>query len=252
MSVYAETSFEMKKNSADLAELQDILGISFRNISYLKEALIHSSLLNENVPPGQPSNERLEFLGDAVLGLVVTEKLYRDYPAFDEGEMTRRRASLVRRETLARLAENLRLGTYLYMGKGEEAGGGRHKPANLASGLEAVIGAVFLDQGLAQTGEFVLRLFATEFAVKTSRTREIDYKSELQETVQSHQLPSPTYSVVESRGPEHSKTFMVEVKVGQKTLGNGTGRTKKAAEADAARMALEQLPNGFASRPRKH
>ena len=134
---------------ADLAALQQTLGISFNDLSLLEQALVHSSYINENPGFAPTSNERLEFLGDAVLGLIVAEKLYQDFPQFTEGEMTKLRSALVRRDTLARMARAIRLGDYLYLGKGEEASGGRHKPANLAGALEAVIAAIFLDQGLS-------------------------------------------------------------------------------------------------------
>ncbi len=144
---------------ADLAALQQTLGISFNDSSLLEQALVHSSYVNENPGIAPASNERLEFLGDAVLGLTVAEKLYQDFPHSAEGEMTRLRAALVRGNTLARVARTIKLGDYLYLGKGEEASGGRRKPANLAGALEAMIAAVFLDQGLTITRDFILRLF---------------------------------------------------------------------------------------------
>ena len=143
---------------ADLAVLQQVLGISFKDLSLLEQALVHSSYTNENLAFAPNSNERLEFLGDAVLDLVVAEKLYRDSPQFKEGKMTKLRAALVRQDTLADMARVISLGDYLYLGRGEEASGGRDKPANLAAALEAVIAAIFLDQGLNHTTDFILRL----------------------------------------------------------------------------------------------
>lgn len=230
---------------ADLDTLQQTLGVFFNEITRLEQALVHSSYVNENPQLAQDSNERLEFLGDAVLGLIVAEKLYRDFPHFDEGEMTKRRAALVRRETLARVAEAVRLGDYLYLGRGEEGGGGRHKPANLAAALEALIAAVFLDQGLAETRDFILRLFATELKRVVSQLKETDYKSELQQLTQSRRQETPAYQVVEASGPEHGKTFVVEVRVGGEVMGRGSAKSKKAAEAEAARSALERLTTGF-------
>ncbi|MFC2020955.1 ribonuclease III [Chloroflexota bacterium] len=230
---------------ADLATLQQTLGVSFKDISLLEQALVHSSYLNENPDLSLTSNERLEFLGDAVLGLIVAEKLYRDYPGFSEGEMTRLRAALVRRETLARIAGAIRLGDYLYMGKGEEAGGGRHKPANLAAALEAVIAAVFLDSGSAIAGDFILRLFDAELEKAVRQGTEVDYKSELQELTQSREQKTPAYRVIEATGPAHGKTFTVEVRLGEAVLGRGTGKSKKAAESEAARAALERLSTNF-------
>ena len=168
---------------ADLATLQQILGVSFNDPSLLEQALVHSSYINENPGFALTSNERLEFLGDAVLGFVVTEKLYQDFPHMTEGEMTRLRATLVRRDTLSRIARAIRLGDYLYLGKGEEASGGRRKPANLASALEAVIAAIYLDHGSATTKDLILRLFDIELQKVVSHGAEADYKSQLQELI---------------------------------------------------------------------
>ncbi len=164
---------------ADLATLQETLGISCTNLSLLEQAIIHSSYINENPGFALTSNERLEFLGDAILGLVVAEKLYQDFPKFTEGEMTKLRAALVRQSTLARIARGIKLGDCLYLGKGEEASGGRDKPANLAGALEAVIAAIFLDQGSATTKNLILRLFNKELQRIVSQGLEIDYKSQL-------------------------------------------------------------------------
>jgi len=209
---------------------------------------VHSSYVNENPGLAPVSNERMEYLGDAVLGLVIAEKLYLDYPNLDEGEMTRLRASIVRRETLAWIAETIKLGDYLYMGKGEEAGGGRHKPANLASALEAVTAAMFLDQGLENSRDSILILFRPELDKAISRGKsapEGDYKSELQHFAQSRHHETPFYELIKATGPEHGKTFTVEVKLGNEVLARGSGKTKKAAEAEAARTALEKLTKLF-------
>ncbi|MDP2730053.1 MAG: ribonuclease III [Dehalococcoidales bacterium] len=229
----------------NLAALEQSLGISFNDISLLEQALVHSSYINENPGLISTSNERLEFLGDAVLGLIIAEKLYQDNPGFSEGEMTRFRAALVRRDTLARVAKTIKLGDYLYLGKGEEASGGRHKPANLAAALEAVIAALYLDQGLSRTTGVVLRLFGAETEKLLKRGREMDYKSELQELTQSREQKSPTYQVIETRGPDHDKSFVVEVRLAGTVLGRGSGKSKKEAETEAARSALEQFKNGF-------
>ena len=226
---------------ADLVELQKTLGVSFRDTARLEEALVHGSYLNENAGPALTSNQRLEFLGDAVLGLVIAEKLFQDFPGFPEGEMTKRRADLVRRETLGRLASGIHLGDYLLMGRGEESGGGRSKTANLACALEAVIGAVFLDGGLELAGDFILRLFRVEIDTAVNRGSNTDYKTELQQLVQSSRSPAPVYTLLETKGAEHNKTFVVEVTAGGSVRGTGSGKSKKAAEAEAARSALEQL-----------
>jgi ribonuclease-3 len=211
----------------------------------LEQALVHSSYINENPGFALTSNERLEFLGDAVLGLVVAEKLYWNFPRFSEGEMTRLRAALVRRETLARVARAIRLGDYLYLGKGEEASGGRYKPSNLAGALEAVIAATFFDRGLTVTRESILRLFSEEMERVVSRGAEVDYKSRLQELAQARQQSAPFYQLVEAVGPAHDRRFTVEVKIGDTVMGRGEGKSKKTAEAEAARSALQRLSTNF-------
>ena len=207
--------------------------------------MVHSSHINENPGFALTSNERLEFLGDAVLGLVVAEKLYWNFPRFSEGEMTRLRAALVRRETLARVARAIRLGDYLYLGKGEEASGGRYKPSNLAGALEAVIAATFFDRGLTVTRESILRLFSEEMERVVSRGVEVDYKSRLQELAQARQQSAPVYQMVEVVGPAHDRRFTVEVKIGNTVMGRGEGKSKKTAEAEAARSALQRLSTNF-------
>jgi len=228
---------------ADLTVLQQILGVSFDDLSLLEQALAHSSYINENPGFAPTSNERLEFLGDAVLGLVVAEKLYQDFPHLTEGEMTKLRAVLVRQDTLARMARAVGLGDYLYLGRGEEASSGRHKPSNLAGALEAVIAATYLDQGSAAARGFILRLLDKERLI--DQEAKVDYKSQLQEIAQFRQQQTPVYHLIEAVGPDHDKRFTVEVMVGDTVLGRGSGKSKKLAETDAARSALEQLPTNF-------
>lgn len=230
---------------ADLITLQRKLGVEFRDPSLLELALVHSSYVNEKSGTVTTSNERLEFLGDAVLGLITAEGLYQTQPNATEGDMTRLRATLVRRETLAAIAEAISLGNYLYLGRGEETSGGRHKMANLASALEAVIAAIYLDQGWNVTRDFVLRLLSEELETATRQEPDIDYKSQLQHVTQaSHQI-TPTYHLVEAVGPDHDRRFTVEVRAGDHTLGRGSGKNKKAAETEAAHAALKSLSNGF-------
>ena len=226
---------------ADLTALQQTLGVSFNKLSLLEQALVHSSYVNENPGFAPASNERLEFLGDAVLGLIVAEKLYQDFPQLDEGEMTRLRAALVCQDTLARVARAIKLGDYLYLGKGEKASGGQRKPANLARALEAVIAAIFLDQGSSTTRDATLRLFNKELQKMASQGVEVDYKSQLQEFLQAQEQQAPVYRVVEATGPDHEKKFTVEVRLGDTVLGRGTGKSKKTAETEAARSALKLL-----------
>jgi ribonuclease-3 len=226
---------------ANIGRLQKNLGIRFKDRSLLELALIHSSYINENPGLGLDCNERLEFLGDAVLGFVIAEELYQRSPHLDEGEMTKLRSSVVRREALARTAKALRVGDYLYLGRGEEASGGRRKPANLARALEAIIAAVFLDRGLKVARKFILRTTSQGLDEGVYA----DYKSRLQELLQARQQPKPSYKVIAARGPAHKRTFTVEVRVGKKLMGRGSGRSKKAAETEAARSALRRLSASF-------
>lgn len=230
---------------ADLATLQKKLGVSFNNPATLEQALIHTSYVNEN-PGGVPgSNERLEFLGDAVLDFIVAEKLYQDYPLITEGDMTRFRSALVRRNALARVASELGIGDYLYLGKGEEAGGGRQKAINLEGALEAIVAAVYLDRGMEIVRDFILKSILKELSETVALNIEVDYKSKLQEFVQSRQKSAPVYQVVETLGPAHEREFTVEVTVGGTVLGCGSGRNKKLAETEAARLALIRLSVDF-------
>lgn len=224
-----------------LSDLEKTLGIAFKNHALLQQALYHRSYVNENLAAGISSNERLEFLGDAVLGFVVASELFNLSPNLSEGEMTKLRAALVSQKSLAALALSLKLGDFLCLGRGEDEGGGRNRPSNLASAFEAVLGAVFVDQGLEPAREFVLRLLAKELHTAVSGKEEADYKSRLQELVQSAGQQVPEYRVVEVAGPDHDRTFTVEVLVAGELKGTGKGRSKKEAETEAARHALESL-----------
>jgi len=225
-----------------LESLQKSLGISFNDPSCLSQALTHTSYVNENPELNLADNERLEFLGDAVLDLVITEKLYRELPEATEGEMSKLRAALVSRDALARLSRTIRLGDYLYLGKGEETSGGRDKTANLADALEAVIAAIFLDQHLAAVKDVILKLFNQEIERVIGQGSVVNYKSQLQELLQARGQPPPAYHVVSASGPAHDRRFAVEVRAGGSTLGQGAGKSKKQAETEAARSALEHLP----------
>lgn len=229
----------------DIADLQKKLGITLKKPALLEQALVHSSYVNENPALVAGHNERLEFLGDAILDFIVADKLYQDFPDLAEGEMTRLRAALVRRETLERVARAIELGDFLYMGKGEEASGGRNKAANLAGALEAVIAAVYLDRGAKITRSMVIRLLGEEWAGVSRRGTRADYKSGLQELVQARFQLTPAYRLLAESGPDHDKLFTVEVRVGAEVLGRGTGKSKKLAETEAARMALKRLDKDF-------
>jgi len=220
---------------------QKSLGISFHQESLLEQAFVHLSYLNENPDFAQPSNERLEFLGDAILNFIVTEKLYEEFPKLPEGELTELRASLVCRDTLADLASSLKLGDWLLLGRGEEANGGRAKTSNLANAMEALIGALYLDQGLAKARRFILRQLKTELEkIKVGKTTP-NYKALVQELIQGQKKPTPVYRLVEATGPDHNKQFTAEILVEGEALGSGTGRSKKVAESQAAKAAWKKL-----------
>ncbi len=224
-----------------LGSLESRVGYRFRDRELLNRATIHRSFANEN-EEDIADNEVLEFLGDAVLGLVVSELLYRRNPEFSEGEMSKLKAFLVSSDSLARRAEEIDLGAYLVLGKGEEKTAGRLKDSLLANSFEAVIAAIYLDGGLQEATEFV------DSTVYRHLTDSIennvgfsDFKSILQERLQSEGCPLPAYTVVEERGPDHAKTFCVEVKLEGESIAVGDGKTKKAAEQMAAERALEAL-----------
>ena len=214
-----------------LHELEKIIGYSFKNRSLLSHALTHSSYANEKHWDKTRCNERLEFLGDAVLELVSSNFLFRNYPTMPEGEMTKLRASLVCEPTLAFCAEAISLGNYLLLGKGEDLTGGRKRPSVVSDAMEAVIGAIYLDGGLANAKEFVHRFILNDIEHKQLF---YDSKTILQELVQAEYKEGLVYELLKEEGPDHNKTFEVCVKLGGRVIGNGTGRTKKAAEQVAA------------------
>jgi ribonuclease-3 len=204
----------------------------------LSAALAHRSWCAEN--PGHDSNERLEFLGDAVLGLVVTDHIYRTYPLLPEGELAKVRASVVSAAALADVAVELQLGEALLLGKGEAGSGGREKPSILADALEAVLGVVYLDGGWAAAERLVLDLLGDRISEASEGPGGQDYKTRLQELVARHFTELPRYTI-RDEGPDHAKRFYAEVRVAGQTRGEGEGRSKKQAEAAAARSAWEQL-----------
>ena len=220
-------------------ELEEALGVRFRDAGLLRLALVHSSYLNENPGQSAESNERLEYLGDAVLGMAVAEELYAANPGWPEGRLTQARAALVQEGTLAEAARDIGLGEMLRMGRGEEAGGGRERPSNLSAGLEAVIGAVFLDQGYDVAGGVVLRVLGDQLDSLDEPEMATNPKSALQEAVQSEGLPSPTYRIVHEEGADHDRLFVAEVTVGGEVMGRGEGKRKSLAEQAAAMEALK-------------
>ncbi|MFQ6019492.1 MAG: ribonuclease III [Dehalococcoidia bacterium] len=222
-------------------ELQEALGVAFSDIGYLEQALVHRSYVNEALEEETETNERLEFLGDAVLGLTISHELYKRYPALSEGHLSQLRAMLVRWDTLAQVAEGLGLGDYLLLGRGEELSGGRQRPSNLACALEAVIGAAFLDGGLSKARKLILHLLNSELAKIAAGEIASDSKSQLQQMAQARWHQTPQYRLLAAEGPDHDKVFTVEVLVGSQALGRGQGRNKKRAELAAASEALEAL-----------
>jgi ribonuclease-3 len=222
-------------------DCQENLGVFFHQKSLLEQAFVHSSYLNENPDFARSSNERLEFLGDAILDFIVAEKLYKEFPELPEGKLTEIRASLVCRDTLAELASSLKLGDWILFGQGEEANGGRTKASNLANAMEALVGALYLDQGVAKAKKFVLRQFKPELEKIEAGKKPPNYKALVQEFVQGQTRPTPVYRLVEATGPDHSKQFTAEILVEGEALGRGIGKSKKAAESQAARAAWEKL-----------
>lgn len=212
------------------------------NSALLNEALTHRSYLNENRTGGN-HNERLEFLGDAVLELAVSEFLYQKFPDVPEGDLTAYRAALVRTTSLAEVAAKLNLGTVLKMSKGEELSGGRQNPTLLANTFEAILGALYLDQGYSSVTEFLNQELFPKIENIIANKLFKDYKSSLQENVQARGFSSPEYSVLSESGPDHDKSFTVAVKIGGKISAHGSGKSKQAAQQAAAKGALEKLSN---------
>ena len=228
----------------DLDTLARSLGIPFEDSGLLRLAFTHSSYANENPGVGSVSNERLEFLGDALVGLVVADRAYTERPAQHEGDLTTLRASLVQDETLARVARSLDLGRFMLMGRGEDASGGRERTSNQAALFEALAGAVYLDQGFEAARGFTTRALSAEMGAIPEPAPPKSPKSLLQETLQSQGLEPPTYRVVGITGADHARTFTAEVVVAGKPLARGSGPRKAAAEREAAQHALEKLAGG--------
>lgn len=226
-------------DSNRFSELEEAIGLKFKDYSLLKLALTHSSYANERKINKIACNERLEFLGDAILELISSDYLYKKYPDMQEGNLSKLRASLVCEEALSLSASKIKLGDYIYLGKGEDSTGGRLRASITSDAFEAVIGAIYLDSGYEKAKEFVLKyvLYDTDSFVNMA-----DSKSVLQEKIQSSKKNCQiVYTVVEESGPEHNKSFTVSVSIDGKEFGRGSGRSKKAAEKEAARVALSNL-----------
>lgn len=232
----------------DWRALETRLKLKFKNPALLKQALVHTSYLNENPGIDVGSNERLEFLGDAALGVVVAHELYSEYPGVDEGKLTELRAHLVRRDTLARAAARFDLGEYLQLGRGEDAAGGRTRPTNMARAYEALVGAIFLDGGIPRVRAFVKRTLADELQALRDSGMPYDPKSRLQEVIQSRWQTTPSYKLLKTEGPDHARRFTVQVVVNGRALGVGEGRSKQMAEKEAAQHALSEIDKPEASK----
>ena len=225
-----------------IKDLEKAIGYTFHNIALLQNALSHSSYANERWHDSLKSNERLEFLGDSILGMVTAEYLYRNFSDRPEGDLTRMRADMVCERALASVAERINLGKHLLLGHGEETGGGRTRDSILADAVESVIAACFLDGGMEPARNFINTFVLTEVPVK--KLRNTDYKTALQELVQQKKNQTLSYKMVGESGPDHDKQFQVEVSLNGKVVGQGSGTSKKRAEQAAAKAAIEALfPN---------
>ena len=222
----------------NLKKLEQTIGYQFTAKSLLEQAMTHSSYANEHRAAHLNSNERLEFLGDAVLGVVTADYLYKKHPDLPEGDLTRIRAALVCEGSLVQVAKSLDLGSYLKLGKGEAHGGGRARPSIQADAVEAMLAAVYLDGGIGQARKLIHDLVLTDEKEKTAAGR--DFKTALQELVQRESGQVLAYRLTGESGPDHAKTFCMEVQLNGKTIGAGQGRSKKEAEQSAARSALAQ------------
>jgi len=224
-----------------LAELEAAIGYMFNNPAFLTNALVHKSYLHELPDTPITSNERLEFLGDAALGLIVSADLFTSYPDVPEGRLSALRGALVRLNTLAEIAAPILLGEYLYMSHGEEAAGGRSRPSNLGHALEALLGAVYIDGGLDAASSVWHRVSGERTLEQLQQVLSTDYKSQLQQVTQAEWRETPRYYLTGTSGPDHAKQFHVEVRIGERTLATGAGRNKQIAEQAAAQAALNGI-----------
>jgi ribonuclease-3 len=227
-----------------ISGLERRIGYRFRDAGLLEHALTHKSRAHEDATGGVVDNESLEFLGDAVLGFIIADLLYHEFPQFQEGQKSKAKAALVSTVALASLGQRIGLGEYLLLGRGEEKTGGRQKLALLADGCEAVIAAIYLDGGIDSARNFILHELAEEIEHVRSPLFMRDYKSALQERLQAAGRPLPEYEVASEHGPDHDKRFRIVVRVGGEVVAESEGRTKKEAEQEAARLALEIIREG--------
>lgn len=224
-----------------LVEFQGRISYSFKDINILNRALTHSSYANEIKNKRMKNNERLEFLGDAVLSVTVSDYIFNKYPDYPEGELTKLRATVVCEPVLASLSRKLNVGKYLLLGKGEEATGGRERESILADAFEAIIASIYIDGGLENAKQFILSNISLYIKEAVMGKLFLDYKTQLQETLQKSNKGKIQYNVVKEKGPDHNKTFYIEVSVDNKVLGDGMGKSKKEAEQNAAKKALNRI-----------
>lgn len=230
-----------KERLRKLKIFEKLMGYRFRNKLLLNQALIHKSYANEKNMAGLSDNERLEFLGDSVLGIVISHTLYNDYPEENEGVLTRYKSQLVSGETLAKVATEIQIGEYILLGKGEEASGGRRHVSNLMCAIEALIGAIYLDGGIKPASNFIKKVFHPEIQLVKEGKGAKDYKSIFQQVVLKKFKTTPSYRILSEIGPDHKKHFIVEAIVSGKRYGIGSGPNKKTAEQASAREALSVL-----------
>ncbi len=232
------------KNQRPLNELENIIGIEFKDKTLLQKALTHRSYINEHPDYLNGHNERLEFLGDAVLELIVSSYLYHYYPNRPEGELTSFRSAVVKTEALADLARKIQLGEFLRMSKGEQITGGANKDYLLANTLESLIGAMYLDQGFETTRNFVLNLIKPLLHKVVKYRLDIDHKTKFQEIAQKQYKVTPKYKLIKSEGPDHERTFKMGAYLNKKLIATGVGNSKQKAEEMAAKLAIEKLTKG--------
>lgn len=224
-----------------LLYLEEKIGYRYKNKNHLVNALTHSSYANEFKHFGMTSNERLEFLGDAVLNVVISEEIFTRYAHLSEGEMTKVRAGIVCESSLMRCSNNLEIGKYLLLGKGEELTGGRQRVSILSDAFEAIIGSIYIDGGINEARNFIFSNMKVLIQESLDGVLHTDYKTQLQEKIQKHGDHRIVYEIVEEKGPDHNKVFVIQVNIANKVMGMGEGKSKKEAEQNAARVALEKL-----------
>jgi ribonuclease-3 len=231
----------MYEHAEELKKLESTIDYNFIDKSKLLNAVTHSSYANEKKGSGLTSNERLEFLGDAVLNIITSDYIYKNYPSLPEGEMTKTRASIVCESSLAKCANKINLGDYLLLGKGEENTGGRTRISILSDAFEALIGSIYLDGGIEYAGKFIYGTMKEIYASINSNEVFIDYKTQFQEIIQKSGDQKISYRILDEKGPDHNKLFLSQLSVGDKVFGTGEGRSKKEAEQNAAMAALGKL-----------